>query len=55
MGAMDKLHNTKDKVTGEAKKKIGDATDNEQMQAEGKGRQMKGDIKQAGEKLKDAF
>jgi len=40
---------------GEAKQKVGDATDNQQWQAEGKADEMKGDLKQAGEKGKDAF
>ena len=55
MGTMDKLKNTAESMGGDAKKKLGDATDNEQWQAEGKADQMKGDLKQAGEKVKDAF
>ena len=55
MGAMDKLKDKAEAAKGDAKKKLGDATDNEQWQAEGKGEQMKGDLKQAGEKVKDAF
>ena len=55
MGAMDKLKNTAEAAKGDAKKKLGDATDNEQWQAEGKADQVKGDLKQAGEKVKDAF
>jgi uncharacterized protein YjbJ (UPF0337 family) len=34
---------------------VGDATGNEDLQAEGRGDQVKGDLKQAGEKIKDAF
>ena len=55
MGATDKLRDKAEAVKGEGKKKLGDAMDNEQMQAEGKADQMKGDLKQAGEKVKDAF
>ena len=55
MGRLDKFRNKTDAVTGTAKKKLGDVTGNEQMQVEGKGKQMKADLKQAGEKVKDAF
>ena len=55
MGAMDKLRDKAEALKGEGKKNVGDAIDNEQMQAEGKADQMKGDLKQAGEKVKDAF
>ena len=40
---------------GKAKEKLGDATDNESLQNEGKKDQSKADLKQAGEKVKDAF
>ena len=55
MGAMDKLNDKAQAAKGDAKEKVGDATDNEQWQAEGKADQAKGDLKQAGEKVKDAF
>ena len=55
MGATDKLKDKAEAAKGEAKQKLGDATDNEQWQAEGKADQMKGNLKQAGEKVKDAF
>ena len=55
MGLSDKLDNSKDNMTGKAKEKLGDATDNKDLQAEGKGDQSKADLKQAGEKVKDAF
>ena len=38
-----------------AKEKLGDATDNRDLEAEGKKDQSKADLKQAGEKVKDAF
>ena len=34
---------------------VGRATDDEQLQAEGKGDQIVADVKKAGEKIKDAF
>ncbi len=40
---------------GTAKEKVGKATDNEQMEAEGSVDKSKGDLKQAGDKVKDAF
>ena len=55
MGNDDKVANKGEELGGEAKQKAGEATDNEQWQAEGKADQMKGDLKQAGEKVKDAF
>jgi uncharacterized protein YjbJ (UPF0337 family) len=55
MGFDDKLDNAKDKVTGEAKEATGKVTDNERLEAEGKADQSEADLKQAGEKVKDAF
>jgi uncharacterized protein YjbJ (UPF0337 family) len=55
MGADDKFSNKADELKGRAKEAVGDATDNEQWQAEGRAERAKADIKQAGEKVKDAF
>jgi uncharacterized protein YjbJ (UPF0337 family) len=55
MGMLDKAKDKAEALGGEAKKQAGEATGNEQWQAEGKADQMKGDLKQAGEKVKDAF
>jgi uncharacterized protein YjbJ (UPF0337 family) len=55
MGMTDKLKDKAQAAQGEAKQKMGEATDNEQWQVEGKADQMKGNLKQAGEKVKDAF
>lgn len=55
MGATDKLSNKAEELKGQAKQKVGDATGNEQWQAEGKVDEAKGDLKQAGEKVKDVF
>jgi uncharacterized protein YjbJ (UPF0337 family) len=54
MGAQDKLNNAKDDMTGKAKEAAGKVTDNERLEAEGKTDQSKADLKQAGEKVKDA-
>ena len=55
MGKDEKISNKTDSVVGKGKEKIGDATGNESMEAEGKKDQSKSDLKQAGEKVKDAF
>jgi uncharacterized protein YjbJ (UPF0337 family) len=55
MGFDDKLKNKTQEVTGTAKENVGDWTGDESMQAEGKKDQMSGNLKQAGEKVKDAF
>jgi uncharacterized protein YjbJ (UPF0337 family) len=55
MGWDDKLENKKDEATGAAKEHIGKATDDKGMEREGKTDQTKSNLKQAGEKVKDAF
>jgi uncharacterized protein YjbJ (UPF0337 family) len=55
MGLDDKIKNKTQEATGTAKEKVGDWTGDESMQAEGKRDQVAGNIKQAGEKVKDAF
>ena len=55
MGLDDKIKNATEDLTGKGKEATGKATDNERLEAEGKGDQAKSDIKQAGEKVKDAF
>ncbi|MCE6995973.1 CsbD family protein [Saccharothrix sp. S26] len=55
MGTDDKVSNKAEELKGKAKAAVGDATDNEQWQAEGRTEQAKGSLKQAGEKVKDAF
>ena len=55
MGNDDKLQNTGEDLKGKAKEAAGKLTDDEQLEAEGKGDQAKSDVKQAGEKVKDAF
>ncbi len=55
MGLMDKAKNEGEIAKGKVKEGVGDATDNERMQAEGETDQASGNMKQAGEKVKDAF
>jgi uncharacterized protein YjbJ (UPF0337 family) len=54
MGGGDKMENAKDKAVGTAKEKTGQMTDNERLEAEGKADQRSADLKQAGQKVKDA-
>ncbi|MDN4645977.1 CsbD family protein [Arthrobacter sp. PsM3] len=55
MGFGDKIHNAVDKLHGKGKESAGEAIGNDQLKAEGKRNQVKADLKQAGEKVKDAF
>ncbi|WP_030244070.1 CsbD family protein [Streptomyces sp. NRRL S-350] len=55
MSASDKIENAADKAKGAAKEGVGKVTGNERLQAEGKADKTKGDLKQAGEHVKDAF
>ncbi len=55
MGLKDKAENTGDKLKGKAKETEGRATGDENREAQGRADQSKADIKQAGEKAKDAF
>ncbi|MDP9816796.1 uncharacterized protein YjbJ (UPF0337 family) [Spirilliplanes yamanashiensis] len=55
MGIDDKFDNKSEELGGKAKEGIGKATDDEQLEAEGKTDQSKSNVKQAGEKIKDAF
>lgn len=55
MGIEDKLSNAADKAAGKAKETTGKATDDERLEAEGKADQGVADLKQAAEKVKDAF
>jgi uncharacterized protein YjbJ (UPF0337 family) len=55
MATEDKAANKVTEIKGKTKKETGKAIGNEQMEAEGKADQAKGNLKQAGEKVKDAF
>ncbi len=54
MSSEDKIKNTAQKVGGQIKEAVGKHTDNRDLQAEGKKDQAAGDLKNAGEKVKDA-
>ena len=53
MGIGDKIANKAQEVAGKVKEGIGDATDNERLQAEGAAEQASAKAKQAGEAVKD--
>lgn len=55
MGLDDKLKNAAQDLQGKGKEAAGKATDDERLEAEGKGDQVSANLKQAGEKVKDAF
>ena len=55
MSAMDKIKNKTEELTGQGKEHVGRATGNEQLEAEGHKDQATGNLKQAGEKVKDVF
>jgi uncharacterized protein YjbJ (UPF0337 family) len=55
MGLDDKLDNKGDDLKGKAKEAVGGATGDDELERQGKGDQAKSDIKDAGEKVKDAF
>jgi uncharacterized protein YjbJ (UPF0337 family) len=55
MGLDDKIDNAAEKLGGKGKEAAGEASGDESLKAEGKGDQAKSDLKQAGEKVKDAF
>ena len=55
MSFTDKVKNQVESLTGKGKQKVGEATGDKDLQAEGGADQAKGDLKQAGEKVKDAF
>ena len=55
MGADDKFSNAAQEAAGKVKEGLGKVTDNERLEAEGKADQVEADVKQAGEKVKDAF
>ncbi|HEX6248748.1 MAG TPA: CsbD family protein [Nocardioidaceae bacterium] len=55
MGMDDKMKHSAEGSLGKAKEKLGDATDDHSLENEGKKDQSKADLKQAGDKVKDAF
>jgi uncharacterized protein YjbJ (UPF0337 family) len=55
MSTQDKAKNAAEKGAGKIKEQLGKATDDESLEAEGQRDQAKGDLKDVGEKVKDAF
>jgi uncharacterized protein YjbJ (UPF0337 family) len=55
MSTENKVDNKVEEIRGKAKEGIGDATDDEALERQGKIDQTKSNLKQAGEKVKDAF
>jgi uncharacterized protein YjbJ (UPF0337 family) len=55
MSGIDKMKNKAEELSGQGKEALGDATDDRDLQAEGKKEQTTGNVKQAGEKIKDVF
>ena len=55
MGMDDKAGNKADQAAGKLKQTVGDATDNERLENEGRADQSKAKLKDAAEDVKDAF
>ena len=55
MGTDDKISNKVDDLAGKAKEAAGKLTGDDDLEAKGQNDQAKSDLKQAGEKVKDAF
>ena len=55
MSLADKAKNKGQELQGKGKEAAGGATGDDELKAEGKTDQAKGDLKQAGEKIKDTF
>jgi uncharacterized protein YjbJ (UPF0337 family) len=55
MSNTDKAKNKAEEIKGNVKEGIGGATGDQALENQGKKDQAKGNLKQAGEKVKDAF
>jgi uncharacterized protein YjbJ (UPF0337 family) len=55
MSATDKAKDKVQAAKGQVKEAAGNVTNDRSLEAEGKGDQVAGNLKQAGEKVKDAF
>jgi uncharacterized protein YjbJ (UPF0337 family) len=55
MAKTDKAKNAKKKAKGKLKEVVGKASGDDSLQSEGKADQRKANLKQAGEKVKDAL
>jgi len=55
LGTEDKARNKVEEFAGKAKEKVGESSGDEKLARQGESDQSKSDLKQAGEKVKDAF
>jgi uncharacterized protein YjbJ (UPF0337 family) len=55
VAAVDKVRNTGQRTRGKVKEAAGTVTRDDKLRNKGKTDQTKGNLKQAGEKVKDAF
>ena len=55
MSGIDKMKNKAEELGGKGKEAVGEATDDRDLKAEGQADQASGNLKQAGEKVKDVF
>ncbi|WP_375386847.1 CsbD family protein [uncultured Amnibacterium sp.] len=55
MALDDRIKNAAEDLVGKAKEAVGKATDDEQLEAEGKADRTKAHMKQTGEDIKDVF
>jgi uncharacterized protein YjbJ (UPF0337 family) len=55
MSGIDKMKNKAEELSGKGKESVGEATGDRDLQAEGQADQASGNLKQAGEKVKDVF
>jgi uncharacterized protein YjbJ (UPF0337 family) len=55
MATEDKFDNKVEELKGRGKETLGRATDDPDLEAEGRADRTKGNLKQAGEKIKDVF
>jgi uncharacterized protein YjbJ (UPF0337 family) len=55
MSTEDKAANKAEEIKGKVKKETGEAVGNPRLEAEGRADETTGNLKQAGEKVKDAF
>ncbi|MEU7768663.1 CsbD family protein [Nocardia sp. NPDC049190] len=55
MSTVDKAKNKAQNLAGKTKEKLGEATGDRDQKNKGRSDQVKSDVKDAGEKVKDAF
>ena len=55
MSGIDKMKNKAEELSGKGKESAGEATGDRDLQAEGANDKAAGNLKQAGEKVKDVF